>query len=192
MVYSATVEEHFGHLEQVLFCLQFHQFFVKLSKCLFCQEVIDYLGHIVSAFGVLSDPQKIEAMVRWPPPQTTKQFRGFLDLTGYYRLFICSYASLTVPLTDLLCKDAFKWTQAIAEAFEALKRAMVEAPVLRLSDFDSEFILETDASNVGIRAVLMQYGHPISYFSKKLGPQLRASSTYIKELTVIVEAVHKW
>ncbi|KAL9425761.1 hypothetical protein AB3S75_032681 [Citrus x aurantiifolia] len=85
LVYSATVEEHFRHLEQVLLCLQFHQFFVKLSKCLFFQEAIDYLGHIISASGVRADPQKIEAMVHWPPPQTTKQFRGFLGLTGYYR-----------------------------------------------------------------------------------------------------------
>ncbi|KAL9444045.1 hypothetical protein AB3S75_017261 [Citrus x aurantiifolia] len=69
---------------------------------------------------------------------------------------------------------------------------MVEAPVLRLPDFKADFILESDASNVGIGVVLMQSGHPISYFSKKLGPRLRASSTYIKELTTIVEAVHKW
>ena len=150
------------------------------------------MGHIVSAFGVRADPQKIKAMVHWPHPQTTKQLRGFLGLTSYYRRFIRGYASLAAPLTDLLCKDAFKWTQATAEAFENLKRAMVEAPVLRLPDFDSEFILETDASNVGIGDVLMQYGHPICYFSKKLGPRLRASSTYLKELTAIVEAVHKW
>ncbi|KAH9685790.1 hypothetical protein KPL70_014094 [Citrus sinensis] len=82
--------------------------------------------------------------------------------------------------------------QLRAEAFDALKKAMVEAPVLRLPDFDADFILETDASNVGIGAVLMQSGHPISYFNKKLGPRLCASSTYIKELTAIVEAVHKW
>ncbi|KAH9745584.1 hypothetical protein KPL70_004126 [Citrus sinensis] len=143
--YDATAEEHLWHLQQVLVCLHFHQFFVKLSKCLFCQENIDYLGHIVLASGVRADPQKIEAM-----------------------------------------------TQTAAEAFDALKKAMVEAPVLRLPDFYADFILETDASNGGIGAVLMQSGHPISYFSKKLGPRLRASSTYIKELITIVEAVHKW
>ncbi|KAH9775894.1 hypothetical protein KPL71_006537 [Citrus sinensis] len=192
LVYSATAEEHLRHLQQVLWCLHFHQFFVKLSKCLFCQDAIDYLGHIVSVSGVRADPQKIAVMVRWPTPQTTKKLRGFLGLTGYYRRFIRGYASLATPLTDLLCKDAFQWTPAAADAFEALKRVMVEAYVLRLPDFDSDFILEIDASNVGIGAMLMQSGHPISYFSKKLGPRLRASSTYIKELTAIVEAVHKW
>ena len=115
-----------------------------------------------------------------------------MGLTSYYRWFIHGYASLAAPLTDLLYKDAFQWTQAAAEAFEALKRAMVEALVLRLPDFDSDFIFETDTSNVGIGVVLIQSRHPISYFNKKLGPRLRVSSTYIKELIVIVEAVHKW
>ena len=110
MVYSATTEEHLRHLQQVLLCLHFHQFFVKLSKFLFCQEAIDYLGHIVSTSGVRADPQKTEAMVRWPTPQTTKQLQGFLGLMGYYRWFILEYASLAAPLTDLLCKDAFQWT----------------------------------------------------------------------------------
>ena len=93
-----------------------------------------------------------------------------MGLTGYYRRFIRGYASFAAPLTYFLCKDAFQWTPAAAEAFEALKRAMVKAPVLQLPDFDSDFILETDTSNVGIGAMLMQSGHPISYFSKKLGP----------------------
>ncbi|KAH9791984.1 hypothetical protein KPL71_003946 [Citrus sinensis] len=192
LVYSATAEEHLRHLQQVLECLHFYQFFVKLFKCLFCQENIDYLGHIVSASGVRADPQKIDVMIHWPTPQTTKQLRGFLGLTGYYRRFIHGYASLAAPLTDLLCKDAFKWTPTAAAAFDALKKAMVEAPVLWLPDFEADFILETDTSNVGVGAVLMQSGHPIFYFSKKLGPRLRTSSTYIKELTAIVEAVHKW
>ena len=143
------------HLQQVLVCLYFYQFFVKLSKCFFGQENIDYLGHIVLAPGVRADPQKIEAMVHWPSSQTTKQLRGFLGLTGYYRRLIRGYVSLAAPLTDLLCKDAFKWTQTAAEAFDALKKAMVEAPVLRLPDFYADFILETDASNGGIGVVLM-------------------------------------
>ena len=115
-----------------------------------------------------------------------------MGLTCYYRQFIRGCASLTTPFTDLPCKDAFKWTQPAAEAFNALKKTIVEAHVMRLPDFEADFILETDASNVGIVAVLMQSGHPISYFSKKLGPRLRASSIYINELTAIVEAVHKW
>ena len=124
--------------------------------------------------------------------RTLKHLRGFLGLTGYYRRFIHGYASIAASLTDLLRKDAFNWTPEVTVAFDALKSAMVAAPVLRLPDFNETFVIETDASNVGIGAVLMQAGHPISYFSKKLGPRLQASSTYLKELHAIAEAVHKW
>ncbi|RVW71121.1 Transposon Tf2-12 polyprotein [Vitis vinifera] len=159
------------HQIRVLTCLHKGSFYVKLSKCHFCQETIEYLGHIVSAGGHL---------------------RGFLGLIGYYRRFIHGYASIAAPLTDLLRKDAFNWTPEVTVAFDALKSAMVAAPVLRLPDFNETFVIKTDASNVGIGAVLMQAGHPISYFSKKLGPRLQASSTYLKELHAIAEAVHKW
>ncbi|KAH9679078.1 hypothetical protein KPL71_025968 [Citrus sinensis] len=77
-------------------------------------------------------------------------------------------------------------------AFASLKQAMVQASVLKLPNFDSEFVIEIDASNVGTEAVLMQQGHPVAYFSKKIGPKLKASSTYLKELHAIVEAVSKW
>ena len=78
------------------------------------------------------------------------------------------------------------------DAFEALKQAIIQASVLKLPDFASDFVIETNASNVGIRAVLTQHGHPITYFSKKLGPKFKACSTYIKELHTIVETVYKW
>jgi hypothetical protein len=165
---------------------------VKLSKCLFCQESIEYLGHIVSAQGVHADPSKLEAMVKWPIPTTVKQLRGFLGLTGYYRRFIANYASIAAPLTNLLRRDSFSWSPAASAAFEALKHAMVAAPVLHLPDFSKEFVIETDASNIGLRAVLMQDGHPLAFFSKKLGPKMQAASTYIKELHAITEAVLKW
>ena len=191
LVYSSSLTGHVNHLEHVLFRLQEHQFYVKLSKCLFCQEAI-YLGHIVTAGGVQADSKKITTMVEWPLLQTVKQLRGFLGLTGYYRRFIRGYASIAAPLTDLLCKEAFHWSPAASDAFMTLKNAMVAAPVLHLPDFELEFVIETDASNIGIGAVLMQQGHPISYFSQKLGLRLRVASTYIKELHAIVAAVQKW
>ena len=190
--YSASLADHVYHLEQVMSFLYTSQFYVKLSKCLFCQESIDYLGHIMSARGVQVDPQKIVAMVDWPLPKSVKQLRGFLGLTRYYRRFIQGYATIAAPLTKLLCKEAFNWNPAATQAFQALKNALVEAPVLHLPNFALEFVIETDASNVGIDVVLMQAGHPLSYFIKKLGPRMLASSTYLKELYAIVAAVKKW
>ena len=131
-------------------------------------------------------------MVHWPVPSNLKQLRGFLGLTGYYRHFIAGFASIAAPLTDLLRRDAFLWGPKADLAFAKLKEAMTHAPVLRLPDFTRDFVIETDASNYGIGAVLMQDNHPIIFFSKKIGPKLQVSSTYIKELHAITEAVRKW
>ena len=102
LIYSSSMTTHLEHLELVLQRLYSHQFYVKLSKCLFCKGSIKYLGHIVSSTGVHADPQKIEVMVQWPIPKTIEQLRGFLDLTSYYRQFIAGYATIDAPLMDLL------------------------------------------------------------------------------------------
>lgn len=131
-------------------------------------------------------------MTAWPTPSSVKQLRGFLGLTGYYRRFVKHYSLIAAPLTDLLKKDAFVWNPTATESFTALKSAMCTAPVLRLPNFDRPFVVETDASDLGIGAVLLQESHPLAYFSKKLGPKRRLASTYHKELYAIVEALQKW
>lgn len=118
--------------------------------------------------------------------------RGFLGLTGYYRKFVAHYALVAAPLTDLLRKDNFHWTCDAAQAFEKLKTAMTSTPVLQLPDFSQDFVVETDASNIGIGGVLMQNGHPIAFFSKKMGPQFTGASAYSREMRAIIEAVTKW
>jgi len=129
------------------------------------------------------------AMVKWLVPTSIKQLRRFLGLTEYYRQLIDSYASIVVPLTDLLRHDYFCWTAAATTAFYSVKQAMVATPVLSLSDFSMEFIIETVASDVGICVVFMQEGHPIAFFSKKIGPKMQVVSVYLKELHAITEVV---
>ncbi|XP_073021562.1 uncharacterized protein [Primulina eburnea] len=124
------------------------QLFAKMSKCQFCQHTIDYLGHIVGSGKVQADPTKLEAMDNWPLPKTIKHLRGFLGLTGYYRRFIRGYATIAAPLTELLKKEAFVWSETATSAFVALKSAMMEALVLHLPNFSKVFVVETDASNV--------------------------------------------
>ena len=168
------------------------QFYPKHTKCIFARNQVEYLGHVVSGRGVEPEPSKVQAMVQWPTPTSVKDLRGFLGLTGLYRKFIRNYASIATPLTTLLCKDAFEWTEDSQAAFDQLKMAMTCAPVLALPNFSEPFVVETDASRTTMGAVLMQKGHPIAFFSKVFGPRLTHASTYIRELYAIVVVVRKW
>ncbi|WVZ58548.1 hypothetical protein U9M48_008814 [Paspalum notatum var. saurae] len=91
LIYSKTLDPHVQHLEQVFQIVQSHQFYIKLSKCAFAKQQLEYLGHIVSAQGVATEPSKIQAVKNWPRPINLKELRGFLGLTGYYRRFINNY-----------------------------------------------------------------------------------------------------
>ncbi|GKA69696.1 retrovirus-related pol polyprotein from transposon 17.6 [Tanacetum coccineum] len=145
--------------------------------------------NVISAEGVATDPSKISA---WPIPTNNKQLRGFLRLTGYYRRFIKSFAEISRPLTQLLKKGGYKWSSAAQLAFETLKEAMMKAPVLALPDFTQPFVVETDASGVGIGAVLQQKGHLISYMSKTISLKHQSLSTFKKEFLAILLALDKW
>lgn len=173
--------------------LQQHGLFVKASKCSFAQQHLDYLGHVIGIHGVSTDPKKVMAVQHWPIPKNLKQLRGFLGLAGYYRKFIKGYGILTKPLTELLKKDVkHKWEQQEQTAFDAVKMALTQSPVLALPDFSKQFVVETDASDKGIGAVLMQQGHPIAFISKALGVKSQMLSTYEKEFMAILLAVNKW
>jgi hypothetical protein len=116
-----------------------------------------------------------------------------LGLAGYYRKCVKYFGVISQPLTKLLKKGVlFMWTQDHQLAFEALKQALVTAPVLALPNFAKPFIIETDACDAGIGAVLMQDGHPLAFLSKALGPKARGLSTYEKEYMAILLAVQQW
>ncbi|XP_074267077.1 putative mitochondrial protein AtMg00860 [Silene latifolia] len=163
-----------------------------MSKCVFGAPEVEYLGHVISAKGVETDPTKVKAMVDWPEPRNVKELRGFLGLTGYYRKFIQGYGIISKPLTNLLKKNGYKWDDTAAAAFLKLKDAMTKAPVLALPNFSMEFVVETDASDKGMGAVLTQNGHPIAYISKAFSQKTQASSTYEKELLAVILAIEKW
>lgn len=192
LIYSKTYEEHLKQLEMVLQLLQNHCLFAKKSKCEFGTQQIHYLGHVINPDGVSTDQDKIDCMLKWSTPTTIKGLRGFLGLTGYYRRFIRNYGVMSRPLTDLLKKGKFGWNDQAAQAFQQLKQAMSQAPVLAMPNFEEPFVLETDASYGGIGAVLMQQNRPIAFLSKAISAKHLGYSTYEKELMAVVFAANKW
>ena len=192
LIYSPTWEQHLEHVQLTLAILRQHQFYVKMSKCAFGKQELEYLGHIITHRGVKVDEKKIEAMVAWPRPSNITELRGFLGLTGYYRKFVQRYGLIARPLTNLLKKGKFQWNEEAEAAFLALKQAMTSTPTLAMPNFTEPFTIETDASGNGIGAVLTQHHRPIAYMSRALGITKQTWSIYAKEMLAIVEAIRLW
>nr|GEZ72003.1 hypothetical protein [Tanacetum cinerariifolium] len=155
LIYSRSKDDHIQHLNRVLTTMKKNKLLAKESKCVFGGRSIEYLCHIISEEGVKTDPKKIEVVQQWPVSKTIKQLRGLLGLAGYYHRFIRFYEMIAKPLTDLLKKDTFKWSEEAKIAFDKLKEALTSAPILALPDPTKQFILETYASVGGLSAVLM-------------------------------------
>lgn len=151
------------------------------------------MGHVISPFGVSTDPKKIQIIAEWPAPTSVKELRSFLGMAGYYRKYVKNFGLVSKPLTNLLKKgQVYVWTSDAETSFQTLKAALILAPVLALPDFAKPFELETDASDKGIGAVLQQEGYPIAYVSRALGPKAQGLSTYEKECLAILLAVDYW
>lgn len=193
LLYSPSLAEHIVQLRQVFQLLDQHHLLINQSKCPFALQELEYLGHIIGVNGVSTDPEKVTAVTKWPAPTNLKNLRGFLGLTGYYRKFIRNYGIIAQPLTQLLKKGVlFIWGPAQQVAFSTLKSAMSAALVLAMPNFNLPFVLETDASNQGVGAVLMQQEHPVAFMSKALGPRNQTMSVYEKECLAILLAIEKW
>lgn len=189
LIYSFTWEKHLQHVDLLLQLLRKHKLFVKLSKCSFGMEEVEYLGHIVGCEGVRVDPKNIQAMHDWPQPKTLKSLRGFLCLTDYYRKFVWNYGHIARPLTHLLKKKLFLWNDEAQQEFIALKHTMCSTLLLALPDFTKSFVIECDASGMGIGAILMQEGQPLAFTSQQLSGTNLGQSTYEKEMMAILHVV---
>jgi len=192
LVYSSDEETHLKHLEAVLQILLQNKLYANEKKCHFGSTRISYLGHMVTGKGVSADPAKIEAMVNWPQPKNITELRGFLGHTDYYRRFVAGYGKIAKPLTELLKKGKFEWSEAANKAYETLKGAVIQLPTLALLDFAKPFVIETDASGTGIGVVLSQDKRPIAFISQGFSSKGRIKSVYERELLAIVFVVDKW
>ncbi|KAL0533703.1 hypothetical protein IC582_027744 [Cucumis melo] len=190
LVYSKNENDHLVHLGKVLSILRKHKLYANRKKCSFAQHKIEYLGHVISGEGVEVDPEKIKSIVEWPVPTNIKEVRGFLGLTGYYRRFVQNYGTIAAPLTQLLKKGGYKWSDEAMVAFDQLKKAMMSLPVLALPNFTQPFEIETDASGYGVGAMLIQASRPTAYYSHRLALRDRARPDYERELMVVVLAAN--
>lgn len=139
-----------------------------------------------------TDPKKVVVVQQWPIPRNIKELRGFLVLAGCYRKFIRYYGIISNPLTDLLKKEGFHWSDKATKAFEDLKNAFTSVSVLALPVSSIQFIIETDACDLGIGAILMQDGHLIAFIRKGLSGKHLTLLVYDKELLALVMAITKW
>ncbi|WKA03465.1 hypothetical protein VitviT2T_021572 [Vitis vinifera] len=145
---------HIEHVKKAFEILRHHKFFIKLGKCAFGQQEVEYLGYVVTPQSVKVDQGKIKAMLNWPRPTNVSDLRGFLGLIGYYRKFVRNYGIIARPLTNLLKNGQFRWTEEAKDAFKALKQTMTSTPTLTMPNFNEPFVIESDASGAGIGAVL--------------------------------------
>ena len=153
IIFGKTPQEHLSCICMVFKKLKSANLFMKKSKCSFFSKEIQYLGHILSATGILPLPAKTHAIQHMQPPTTPKQFRAFLGLVGYYRKFIKGFAKIAKPLTLLTRQQVkFDWTLEHHAAFLHLKETIVQAPILHYPNPNKKYIVYTDASNDACRA----------------------------------------
>lgn len=190
IIFSKTFEEHLERLQLVFDRLREHGLKLKPSKCQLMKKEVQYLGHIVSAEGIKTDPEKISKVKNWKTPTNRKEVLQFLGFAGYYRRYVKGYSTLAAPLYRLTSGDPRKkkrkthkqtdserpylWTDECEEAFQHLKDRLVTAPILGYPDYNLPFVLQTDASGEGLGAVLAQIQNGvervIAYASRGLSP----------------------
>ncbi|KAG7485602.1 hypothetical protein JOB18_014053 [Solea senegalensis] len=196
IIHSETWEQHMQQVGAVLESLRRAGLTANPGKCAVGRREVRYLGYHLGGGQVRPQIQKTAAVAACPRPKTKKEVRRFLGLAGYYRRFIPAFSELTSPLTDLTRKgasDPVQWTEPCQLAFERVKQALCGEPLLYTPNFSLPFILQTDASNSGLGAVLSQevegVDRPVLYISRKLAQREVSYSTVEKECLAIRWAV---
>uniref|UniRef100_A0A3P9KG95 Gypsy retrotransposon integrase-like protein 1 n=1 Tax=Oryzias latipes TaxID=8090 RepID=A0A3P9KG95_ORYLA len=188
VIYSHTWEQHLDHLRLVLRKLQNAGLTLNVSKCEWARKETRYLGYLLGGGEVRPQVDKVEVIRNCPRPRTKKEVRSFLGLAGWYRRFVHQFATIAAPLTALTekrQKNPVTWTDECEQAFQALKNKLCSCPVLKSPNFDQRFLVQVDASAVGLGAVLAQGDpgeeRPVLYLSQKLQPRETRYSTVEKE-----------
>ena len=204
LIYSKTDSEHKQHVKHVLELLRKAKLIGNLKKCEFGKRELVFVGYKITPNGILPDPSKVNSIKNWPALTNVQEVRSFIGLAQYYRRFIPNFAAIASPLTDLTRgtgpkKRSINWTEECQVAFDKIKDLLTSAPVLALPDMNKPFRIETDASDFGVGAVLLQPGndenkqwHPVAFESKKLSNAERNYPAQERELLGIIHALRTW
>jgi len=197
LVFSKTFDEHLVRLVTVFNRLDCYSLKLKPYKCSLFQHKVSFLGHVVSGHGIECDPDKVASIATWPMPSNIAEVHTFSGLASYYRTFVCNFAAIARPLHNLTKRGAvFKWTPECEHAFQQLKQALTSAPILVAPCDEGQYILDTDASDTALGAVLQQEQggklHVIGYASQTLTPAKARYCITRRELLGVVFGLKKY
>ena len=194
IVHAKTFDASVQNLQEVFRRLRSASLKLNPDKCELFQQQVSYLGHLISAQGVSADPSKVRAVTAWPIPKSKTELRSFLGLCSYYRKFVRSFADIAKPLHKLTEKDVpYVWSEECDTAFQRLKYLLTSTPILGYPTPDGKFIIDTDASEKGIGAVLSQEQNGqekvIAYFSRTLSRTEQNYCVTRRELLAMVKGI---
>lgn len=198
IIFSPTLNEHLTHIQLILNRLREYGATVKLSKSQFLRSEVNFLGYIISTEGIKMDPEKVEKIANVKEPRNLKELQSILGMMNYYRCFHKKFSELTSGFGHLLSnKNKWKWGKHESELFVRLKKEFLKSVVLTHPDFDKEFYIGTDASDLAVAATLSQRGNDgelrvIMFASRKLMEAEKAYSITEKELLAIIFACNKF
>jgi len=192
------MSEHHWHVEEVLKHLCKAGFYAKAEKCEFHSESVEYLGYILSPSSLTMSNDKIKIIQDWLEPKKVKDIQSFLGFANFYRWFIFNYSDIVIPLTRLTQKDIpWKFDSSCQDAFNSLKKAFTSASILTHWIPDAQLIVETDASDYALAAILSVVNednevHPVAFHSCTFTVAELNYNTHDKELLAIFEAFKIW
>ena len=190
-MFSETIDQHLERLVTVLDRLRSAGLKLKPEKCALFQKSVSFLGHVVSEDRIATDPRKVKVVQEWPVPKSSREVRAFVGLAGYYKRFVPEFAGIARPLHALVGKGgSFVWSEEAQKSFDQLKSALTSPPILAMPMDSGEFILDTDAANGTIGAVLSQIQESqervIAYASRRLDRREMNYCVTRKELLAVV------